>query len=186
MKGYKGFDKDFKCQGYQFEVGKTYEEPSAILCKKGFHFCEHPLNVFDYYAPPGNHFCEVTAAGVSDETRGDTKRVATKITIGAELTIAGLVKAAVDYTFERAKPVRGSTTKKDQGAASATGEDSVALAAGLEAKAKGTLVGCAICCVERNKDDGHIIAVKAAIIDGELLKDDTYYTLKNGEFVAVD
>lgn len=50
MKGYKGFDKDFKCRGFQYEEGKTYEEDEAIICKKGFHFCENPLDVLDYYS----------------------------------------------------------------------------------------------------------------------------------------
>ena len=75
----------------------------------------------------------------------------------------------------------------DQGAASATGKAGVALAAGYECKAMGAL-GCAICCVERGEWDGEahpIIAVKAAIVDGEKIKADTWYRLKNGEFEEV-
>ena len=74
-----------------------------------------------------------------------------------------------------------------QGAASATGNKGVALAAGWKCKAKGAL-GCAICCVERGEWDGEtypVIAVKAAIVDGETIKADTWYMLKNGEFVEV-
>ena len=76
----------------------------------------------------------------------------------------------------------------DRGAASATGKAGVALAAGLECKAMGAL-GCAICCVERGEWDGNtypIIAVKAAIVDGETIKPDTWYRLENGEFVEVE
>ena len=76
----------------------------------------------------------------------------------------------------------------NQGAASATGKAGIALAAGLECKAMGAL-GCAICCVERGEWDGKtypIIAVKAAIVDGERIKADTWYRLRNGEFVEVD
>ena len=75
----------------------------------------------------------------------------------------------------------------DQGAASATGDWGVALAAGRECKAMGAL-GCAICCVERGEWDGAtypIIAVKAAIVDGENIKPDTWYRLQNGEFLEV-
>ena len=75
----------------------------------------------------------------------------------------------------------------DQGAASATGKSGVALAAGVDGKAKGAL-GCAICCVERGEWDGEtypIIAIKAAIVDGDSIKPDTWYMLQNGEFTEV-
>ena len=81
-----------------------------------------------------------------------------------------------------------ASTTGDQGAASATGKAGVALAAGLECKAMGAL-GCAICCVERDEWNGKtypIVAVKAAIVDGENIRADTWYQLKNGEFVEVE
>lgn len=54
IKAYKGFDKDLKCRDFQYEIGKTYEEPTAELCNSGFHACEYPLDVFAYYAPGEN------------------------------------------------------------------------------------------------------------------------------------
>ena len=82
-------------------------------------------------------------------------------------------------------PRGAASATGDQGAASATGEAGVALAAGFGCKAKGAL-GCAICVVERGNWDGEtypIINIKAAIVDGDIIKADTYYMLINGAFV---
>ena len=101
---YKGFDKDLKCRGFQYEVGKTYETDKAILCNVGFHACEAPLNVWDYYPPTdGNRFCRVDMSDVSPQRDSDTKRVSKKITVGAEIGIPGLVKAHVEYVKEQIK-----------------------------------------------------------------------------------
>ena len=100
----------------------------------------------------------------------------------------GAASATGNWGAASATGNRGAASATgDLGAASATGKSGVALAAGLECKAKGAL-GCAICCVERGKWDGEmypILAVKAAIVDGETIKADTWYMLKNGEFVEV-
>ena len=48
IKSYKGFDKDLKCRGFQYEIGKEYEEPEANVCRAGFHACERPLDVFNH------------------------------------------------------------------------------------------------------------------------------------------
>ena len=101
MKMYKGFDKDMKCRGYQFEVGKTYEEPEAKLCARGFHACEHPLDVFRYYAPGGSRFAEVDLGGLAKERDSDTKRAGKCITITAELKLHEIISAAVKFVFER-------------------------------------------------------------------------------------
>ena len=89
MKAYKGFDKDLKCRGFQYEIGKTYtmmEGEPVKLCKRGFHACEKPLDCFGYYAPGLSRYCEVELADVSGERSGDSKRVAKTITIIRELT----------------------------------------------------------------------------------------------------
>lgn len=114
MKMYKGFDKDLRCRDFQYEIGKTYEEPTAELCKKGFHACEYPLDVFKYYAP-GNmsRYCEVDLDEVSGKKSDeDSKRCGKKIAVKAEIDIAGIVKAQIEYvkehaTMEHTDPKRG-------------------------------------------------------------------------------
>ena len=93
MKAYKGFDKDLKCRNFQYEVGKTYEEKEARICKKGFHACEEPLNVLRYYPPCyGNRYCEVEQHGeFSENPDGDSKVASTKIEISKEISLRGLI-----------------------------------------------------------------------------------------------
>ena len=109
MKAYKGFDKYLKCKDFQYEIGKTYEEPEAQLCEKGFHACEYPLDVFCYYSPAKSRFAEVELDDVSDEKSDDSKRCCKKIRVKAEIGIAGIVKAAVDYIKEHATSAHGET-----------------------------------------------------------------------------
>ena len=132
IKAYKAFDKDLSCRGFKYEVGKEYEETGYIkACEKGFHACPYPLDVFGYYAPAGSRFCEVEQSGKIDDSESD-KVCSSKIRIGAELDIRGLVKAAVSYVKERCtneynaepgKPAmtgyRGVATAGDRGAATA-------------------------------------------------------------------
>ena len=202
---YKGMNTDMTCRGFQYEVGKEYETDKAEACECGFHACEYPMEVFNYYPPASSRYFEVEQSGEMDRSGGDSKVASTKIKIGAEIGIAVLVKASVEYTRERATEEPGghatgyqgaasatgyrgaASATGDQGAASATGKSSVAVSTGINGKAMGA-IGCAICLVERGEWDGEtypIISVKAAIVDGQSIKADTWYTLKNGEFVEV-
>ena len=101
---YKGFDKDWSCRGFEFEVGKTYTHDGKIsICNSGFHACECPLDIWSYYPPvDGNQAAQVELVGVSDENQGDSKRVGKSITIKAALTIAGLVSAQVEWCQKHA------------------------------------------------------------------------------------
>ena len=204
MKAYKGFDKNLKCKGFQYEVGKTYEEKDAKLCETGFHACEAPLNVMDYYPPHESRYCEVELDNVSKERSNDTKVVGKKITIGAEIGIPGLVKAHVEWVKEQvkecdelAKDASGDDAKigssgyaaqigssGDDVAISCECDHAVAVCAGKNAKVKGP-VGTWIALAEYGDYDGEgypCIGLKAAMIDGEKLKADTWYMLKDGEF----
>lgn len=94
---YKGFDKDLKCRGFQYEIGKEYECENAVACETGFHACERPLDVFSYYPPASSRYCEVEQSGKTDANSDDSKVASTKIKIGAEIGIPGLVKAQIEY-----------------------------------------------------------------------------------------
>ena len=127
---YKGFDKDLKCKGFQYEIGKEYECENAVACETGFHACERPLDVFSYYPPASSRYCEVEQSGKTDANSDDSKVASTKIKIGAEIGIPGLVKAQIEYvkahtTMEHTDPEAataggwGAATAGDCGAATA-------------------------------------------------------------------
>ena len=262
MKMYKGFDKDLKCRDFQYEIGKTYEEPTADLCEKGFHACEYPLDVLEYYSPNNmSRYCEVDLDDVSDEkSSDDSKRCGKKIAVKAEIGIAGLVKAAVDFVMENIKDENkeantgnysastntgyrsastntgnysastntgnysastntgdcsastntgdcsastntgyrsastntgnysASTNTGDCSASDVSGKESVAAVLGIDGKAKGAL-GCWIVLAEWAKDENynwHRKDVQCFKVDGETVKPDTWYTLKDGRPVEAD
>ncbi len=130
IKSFKGFDKDLKCRGYQFEIGKEYEEPDAKACDRGFHACEQPIEVFGYYAPGQSRYCEVEQSGKIDRKGDDSKVASSRIKIGAEVGILGIVKAQIEYvkahtTTENTDPEKatagnaGAATAGESGAATA-------------------------------------------------------------------
>ncbi|RHF76982.1 hypothetical protein DW668_05020 [Bacteroides stercoris] len=161
-----------------------------------------------------NKFHEVEGSGDMDVDTDDTKIACSKIHIGAELSIKSIVDAAIKFTFSKCKWVKekiatgyqgaasatgdqgaasatgdygAASATGYQGAASATGKESIALAAGKDCKAKGAL-GCWIVLTERGEWDENtypIISVKAFKVDGKSIKEDTFYTLINGEAVEM-
>ena len=243
IKAYKAFDKDLSCRGFKYEVGKEYEETGDIkACEKGFHACPYPLDVFGYYAPAGSRFCEVEQSGKIDDSESD-KVCSSKIRIGAELDIRGLVKAAVSFVKERCtnecnadrgKPATagnygaatagdsgaatagnygaatagysgaatagnygaatagdyGAATAGDRGAATArgkasTGSNGLSVARGNNVQVKGG-IGAILVIAEEREDTYDIVDWKAVLVDGEIVKADTWYRLENGELVEVD
>ena len=134
---YKGTDKDMKCRGFQFELGKEYVEEEAKLCDKGFHGCEYPLDVFAHYAPTNSRFFVVDLDGVTDEeAEDDSRRAGTKIKLRAEIGIAGIVKAAVEYIKEKAESSKNQTGNRS--AATNTGDCSAATNTGDRSAATNT------------------------------------------------
>ena len=128
MKTYKGFNKNMTCRGFQYEEGKEYKTEKAVACETGFHACEYPLDCFNYYSPNDSVFHEVEQDGDISKHNDDTKVASTKIKIGAEINIAGLVKAAIEYTLKRVNPEAKSN--EDYGASSATGYKGASSATG--------------------------------------------------------
>jgi hypothetical protein len=140
MKGFKGFNEDMTCRGLQYEVSKEYETEKAELCRKGFHFCGYPLDVFDYYPPASSRFAEVEGNGqiVEGNDDNDTKVSCTKIKIGAEISFQAMIEAAIKFTFDKAKWIKGKQATGDSGAASATGDSGAASATGDSGAASAT------------------------------------------------
>ena len=118
MKAYKGFNRDMTCRGFQFEEGKEYHEDKAVLCERGFHACENPLDTFNYYYPGNSVFHEVELDEVSDaRNRDDTKVCAKTIRVGARLDVAGLCKAHFEYVSARCEPASGRVAGDKESAA---------------------------------------------------------------------
>jgi len=87
MKGYKVFNPDWECRGFQFEVGKTYELSGEIsLCNRGFHFCLRLNDCFNYYNFNSNNKVAEIEFNENNVIHGEDKSVTGKITIVKELS----------------------------------------------------------------------------------------------------
>ena len=215
---YKGFNKDMTCRGFQYEEGKDYETERAEACKTGFHACEYPLDCFGYYALASSEFHVVEQSGELSRNGGDSKVASTKIHIGAKISIAGMVKAAIEFTMSRIKPEAksdenygASSATGDYGASSATGlcgassatgscgasvvtgyqsvsyagnETAIAVAWGIESSAKGVKGATLVLSEWVEGNDKYVLKdTRLVRVDGETIKEDVAYTLKDGEVV---
>lgn len=216
MKAYKGFDKDLKCRGFQYESGKEYEEEKAKLCERGAHACENPLDTFRYYRPGESRYCEVELEDNGDRSGIDTKVCGKRIRIGAEIGVKGVIQAGVRFVFDKCESAtenhasgdlgnaaasgrsgnaaasgdsgnaaasgeRGTAVATgEQGSSSANGEQCLAVAWGKDSRAKGKL---GTWLVVTEYDSGMILNAKLVQVDGLTVKEETWYTLKNGEMV---
>ena len=136
MKAFKGFNKDLTCRGYQYEEGKEFHTERAECCDTGFHACEYPLDCFGYYDPAHSVYHEVELSGEMDKSGDNTKVCATDIKIGARLSIAGLVKMAIDFTMSKVNKEAGSDER--HGFASATGDYGASSATGYKGASSAT------------------------------------------------
>ena len=204
IKGYKGFEPDMTCRGKQYAENEVFEEETADLCKSGMHFCENPLDVLDFYPLVRNDgslgtFADVEALG---ETKTDGKKsVTTKLRIGAKLSFPAFVKAGVDFMIERTKIETPNETDKND-----NGKDGAQIgSSGNDARIGSSGENCVICCAGNDcvvkakkgswitlsewkwKDEKYVpVCVKTEFVDGERIKSDTPYMLKDGAFVEVD
>ena len=209
IKAYKGFNKDMTCRGFQYEEGKEYETDKAEVCETGFHACEYPLDCFSYYSPNVSVYHEVEQDGEISRSDGDSKVASSKIKIGASINIAGIVKAAIEYTTKRTNKENDATG--DYGASSATGycsvssatgycsvssaecENSIAVAWGYHGKTKG-VIGSYLVLADWEGDENNywtpelwsLKGAKMVRVDGKKIKENTFYTMVNGEIEEVE
>ena len=149
MKVYKGTDKDMKCRGFQYKLGETAVfDGEPHLCEAGLHACEQPIDVLNHYAPNASRYFEAEAEEVSAERESsDSKIVAKKMTLKAEIGVPGLVKAQIEYVksqigfddaIKRANAEKENHATGYLGAASATGNLGAASATGNRGAASAT------------------------------------------------
>ncbi|MEX4200114.1 hypothetical protein MY848_09220 [Haemophilus influenzae] len=137
---YKGFNQDWTCRGYQYEIGKTYEHKGDVkACESGFHACEYPLDVLNYYSPAVSKFAVVKMSGETSKDSDDTKIASAKITIETEINLPEMVKKAVEWIkgkvdWDAAKVFNTG----DQSVATNTGYWSVATNTGDQSAATNT------------------------------------------------
>ena len=193
MKAYKGFNKDLTCNGYQYEIGKTYECKDAKVCYHGFRAYLRPIDVFAYYSPTRSRYCEVDVDedGLS-KSEDDSKVAARRITIIREIDLRELHEAQMEYARKHAGELKAggdnSSVSGGEWSAAASrgvvsvGNDGVAVCRGNGCKIRGGF-GAVLVIAEESKHSYSVAAWKSVIVDDETIKADTWYKLENGELV---
>lgn len=210
---YKAFDKNMQCRGFQYEVGKEYEIDGEIkCCNRGFHACKSPMEVWDYYDMLDSRYAEVEQSGKIDAEENSTKVCSSRIKIKAELKLADIINIGVEWLKDITSPSKvkadgvlndnGNRRKQigssgyyaqigssgDSAQIDSTGEDSVIMCAGNSSIAKAK-VGSWITLAEWKWSDEKKrdvpVCVKTEYVDGDNIKADTWYQLKNRKFVKV-
>jgi hypothetical protein len=233
IKGYKGFNKDLKCNGFQYEVGKKYKHNGKVrICAEGFHFCENPLHVLRYYNPAQSRFAEVEGDGDTAKHNEDSKVVCSDISVGAEIGLKGIIDAGMKFTFSKVKwgerdtpqthgdysaaqthgdysaaQTHGNSsaaqthgyasaaqthgyysaaqTHGDYSAAQTHGDYSIACSTGYEGRASGIKGNWLVLAEWEYEGNLKLKEVKTVKVDGKKIKENVFYTLKDGKFVEV-
>ena len=201
---YKSFDKNMQCRDFQYEVGKEYEMDGEIkCCNRGFHACKSPMQLWDHYDMLNSRYAEVEQSGKIDEEENSTKVCSSHIKIKAELKLADIINIGVEWLKDitSTSKVKADCALNDNGdrkkqigsignyaKIGSTGEDSVIMCAGNSSIAKAK-VGSWITLAEwkwsYEKNHNVPVCVKTEYVDGDNIKADTLYQLKNGKFVEV-
>lgn len=195
MKGYKGFEKGLICRDKQYKENTIFEEAETEICEKGMHFCENPLDVLNYYPLVDengnlNEFAEVEALG--DVEKENDKCCTNKLKIGAKISFKKLIEANVKVVLEKTckdgdyAQIESSGYCAKIGSSGyyaqigSSGDSAVIMCAGKSSIVKAKK-GSWITLAEYN-DDEEVVCVKTEYVDGERIKEDTFYKLENGEF----
>ena len=213
---YKGFDENLCCRGFQYEIGKEYAHEGEIeCCESGFHACTNPFDVLDYYPIDSrNRFCVVEQSGMIKTGNDDSKQASSNIKIKAEIGMAGLFKAGVEWIKEKTNPVpiiaetkdKNDNPSGDYAQIGSSGDSAQIGSSGDYAKIESTGEYSVICCAGNNsmakakkgswitlsewqyskeKKRNIPVCVKTEYVDGERIKEDTWYRLVDGEFQEV-
>ena len=135
MRACKGFDRDLKCRGFQYEVGGEYTEETAELCKCGPHACENPLDTLRYYRPGDSRYCEVEIEDNGQRSSYDSKVCGKHIRIGAEIGLEGVINAGVRFVLDKCESATEENASGLNGNAAASGESGNAAASGVRGNA---------------------------------------------------
>jgi hypothetical protein len=104
---YKAFDKDLKCRGFQYEIGKKYEHDGKVIaCESGFHAVENPLDMWSYYPLTESRFCKVELSGELAHHSRDSKIASGRITVRAEIGLPQIITDAVHFLMGLCKDVK--------------------------------------------------------------------------------
>ena len=199
MKGYKSYKRGLVCEPNgnkkQYKENAVYEENEAIVCRSGMHFCANPLDVLDYHPliDEDGYFSDITTVENLDEIKtNDNRKFCTKkLKIGVKLELPAFINAAIDFILEK-NPIDNSSQLASSGDSSqlaSSGDSSVVAGIGIDniAKArKGSWITLAEWKYDVNKNKYIPVCVKSEQVDGEKIKEDTFYKLENGEFVEVE
>ena len=185
---YKALNGDFTCRGHKFEVGQTYTvEGEPVLCENGFHACENPFDVLDYYDLVGSRFAKVTLTGAVDRQADGQKVCGTSITVDAELSLPEWIGASVKFLIAACKGKKDEAVQAASGYYSKleiTGGNSAAAAVGPGSRVKATAgTPVAICEYDRDGKDGKPIGFAVGIA-GTDFPADIWVIAKDGKLVG--